>query len=140
MKNLTEVTIEMSKPEGGSKDCCSYQGSRMDDRRIHRNGLCVINLGTLFGRCPRLENFNGINIGKIPMFPTSHQSTKDKDKGPVNDFGKWSRKLKPLFHEEYLRNGGRFKEMKPWASKRWFFRQPSVPIEYGKNRLPSYMR
>ena len=71
MKNLTEVTMEMSKAEGASKDCCSYQGSKMDDRRIHRTGLCIIHLATLFRNCPRLENFNGINIGSVPMVPSS---------------------------------------------------------------------
>ena len=84
MKNLTEVTMELSKAEGVSKDCCSYQGSRMDDRRIHRAGLCIIHLATLFGRCPRLENFNGINIGSVPMSPTSLRKGKNCFKRKLN--------------------------------------------------------
>ena len=75
MKNLTEVTMEMSKAEVSGKDCCTYQGSKMSDRKIHRNGLWIINLGNLYGRCPWLENFNGINIGRYPMFSLTPRST-----------------------------------------------------------------
>ena len=105
----------------------------MDDRRIHRAGLCIIHLGTLFGRCPRLEKFNGINIGKFPMPATPVRAPKD------NSFSKWNGKVKPLFYDEYLYSGGR-QEIKEWSRKRWFSRQPSITTQYGKFRLPVYMR
>ena len=99
MKNLTDITMEMagSEAEGSKKDCCSYQGSKMDDRRIHRAGLCIINLGTLFARCPRLQNFNGVDIGKFPMFPTPRRK-KTKETREINHFSNWNAKMKPLFY------------------------------------------
>ena len=143
MKNLTEITMDMAGSEGSKKDCCTYQGSRLDDRRIHRAGLCIINLGTLFARCPRLQNFNGVDIGQFPMFPTplrkrktaaaSTSATKE-----INHFSKWNGKMKPLFYKEYLSSGGRL-DLKTWCSKRWFSKKPSVPEHYGKDRLPAYM-
>ena len=124
MKNLTEVTLEMSSAE--NKDCCTYQGSRMDDRKIHRDGMCIIHLGTLFARCPRLQNFNGVNIGEFPMFPTSKRAKKTKEKTKENNpFSKWNAKMKPLFYEEYQRSGGQM-DWKSWCSKRWFCKQPSI--------------
>ena len=136
MKNLTEVTMEMSKAEGSGKDCCTYQGSPMSDRKIHRVGLCIIHLGTLYGRCPRLENFNGINIGGFPLIPPAPSSTKG------NHFSKWNKKMKHLFHEDYLWHGGRLEETKAWASKRWFVKQPTIPslALIGRARLPPYLR
>ena len=133
MKKITEVSLTLSEASGSSKDCCSYLKSRLDDRDLHRSGLCIIHLGTLFGRCPRLENFNGINIGRFPMPASPVRGPKD------NSFSKWNGKVRPLFHNDYLRHGGRM-EIKDWARKRWFSRQPSIPTQYGKARLPSYMR
>jgi len=139
MKNLTDITMEMagSEAEGSKKDCCSYQGSKMDDRRIHRAGLCIINLGTLFARCPRLQNFNGVYIGDFPMFPTPRRK-KTKEAKEINHFSNWNAKMKPLFYEEYLCSGG-WLDKKTWCSKRWFCRQPSIPGQYGRDRLPPYL-
>ena len=127
MKNLTEVTMDLVNSEG-PQDCCSYQGSKMNDRKIHRAGLCIIHIGTLFGRCPRLNSFNGIKIGKFPMTPTSLPASKDS-------FTKWNRKVKLLFHKDYLLSGGHL-DIKSWSRRRWFSRQPSIETEYGKARLP----
>ena len=139
MKNLTDVTMKMSSAEGSKKDCCTYQGSKMDDRMLHRAGLCIIHLGTLFARCPRLQNFNGVDIGDFPMFPTSKRATKaTKATKENNHFSKWNLKMKPLFYEEYQSSGGEL-DMKSWASKRWFSKQPNIPGQYGRNRLPHYL-
>ena len=135
MKNLTKITMDMARSEGSKGDCCSYQGSKTDDRKIHRAGLCIINLGTLFSRCPQLKNFNGINIGKFPMSQmasTSQPATKDP-------FVQWIGKLKPLFHKDYVRSGGHL-DTKSWSRKRWFSRQPSITAQYGKARLPFRLR
>ena len=123
MEKLTEVRLEMSETTGDSGDCCSYQGSRLDDRSLHRTGLCILHLGALHGHCPSLNIFNGIQIGQIS------QSLK---------FSKWNAAVKKLFYEDYVSSGGE-KELKEWSSKRWFSRQPPVPLRFGKTRLPQFL-
>ena len=131
MKNLTEVTMEMSRSESPGGDCCTYQGSKKNDRRIHRAGLCIIHLGTLYG-CPRLKNFNGINLGKFPLAPTYQTPTEDL-------FSKWNGKVKQVFYQDYLRSGGQL-GLKSWSRRRWFSSQPSIPAVRGKARLPARLQ
>jgi len=124
MKKLTEVRLEMSETTGDSGDCCSYQGSRLDDRRLHRTGLCILHLGALHGHCPRLEKFNGIHIGQFSK---------------LQRFPKWNAAVKKLFYNDYVNSGGT-KELKDWSRKRWFCRQPPVPRIFGEERLPHHLR
>ena len=125
MKNLTTVSLDMSKAEDLSKDCCNYQGSKRDDRKIHRAGLCIIHLGTVFGHCPRLERFNGICIP--PVFSTPQR--------PGKQFSIWNAQVKQLIYEDYLLSGGEM-ERRVWSRKRWFSKQPPVPVTFGKGRVP----
>ena len=124
MKKLTEVSLEMSAATEDSGDCCSYQGSRLDDRRLHRTGLCILHLGALHGHCPRLEKFNGIHIGQFSK---------------LQRFPKWNAAVKKLFYKDYVNSGGT-KELKDWSRKRWFCRQPPVPRIFGEERLPHHLR
>lgn len=110
----------MTKPDYNGV-CCTYQKSKSGDRKIHRLGLCIIHLGSLYGNCPRLERFGGIEIGKISQEKLS--------------FPKWNAKVKKLFHEDYVKAGGE-KELKSWSSSRWFSKRPVVPTVFGKSRYP----
>ena len=123
MKNLKEVTLKMTEVTGPSGECCTYQGSRRDDRKIHRAGLCILNIGALYGFCDNLQRYNGIYIGDIS------KSLK---------FPQWSAKVKKLFYAEYVRAGGQ-KELRDWARRRWFSKQPPVPLVFGKARLPAIL-
>ena len=108
MKSLKEVTLELT--EGGEMSC-TYPRSKMEDRKIHRAGRCIVDLASVHGNCPNLVNFNGIRIGHISQ---------------ALEFGKWSSRVKAIFHKDYLKKGGK-KEMKKWASTRWFKKKPVIP-------------
>ena len=74
----------------------------MDDRNLHRDGLCCMNIGIMFKMCPNIEKFMGLEVGSI---------TK-------TTFNKWSLALKKKFYQQYLNQGGT-KEFKAWARNRW---------------------
>jgi len=104
MENLKEIEINPSSSS------CTYWKSREDDRALHRAGLCCVNIGTLFQKCPKMERFMGVEVGSIPQTLT---------------FSKWNSKVKKTFHQYYLNQGGT-KEFKAWAKARWYSKRPLV--------------
>jgi len=103
MENLKVVEIKLDSFYSSS---CTYWGSKLDDRNLHRDGLCCVNIGTMFDKCPNLEKFMGMEVGSIPK----------------TTFNKWSTVLKKKFYEKYLNQGGT-KEFKAWGMTRWFTRR-----------------
>jgi len=99
MENLMVVEVKLDS----SPNSCTYWRSKLDDRNLHRDGLCCVNIGTMFDKCPNLEKFMGMDVGSISK----------------NTFNKWSLVLKKKFYEKYLYQGGT-KELKAWARTRWF--------------------
>jgi len=109
MENLKVVEVKLDS----SPNSCTYWRSKLNDRTLHRDGLCCVNVGKMFDRCPNLEKFMGIEVGSIPK----------------TTFNKWSLVLKKKFYEKYLYQGGT-KEFKAWARTRWFSRnQVLYPVE-----------
>jgi len=109
MENLKVVEVKLDS----SPNSCTYWRSKLNDRTLHRDGLCCVNVGKMFDRCPNLEKFMGIEVGSIPK----------------TTFNKWSLVLKKKFYEKYLNQGGT-KEFKAWARTRWFSRnQVLYPVE-----------
>eukprot|EP00092_Neocalanus_flemingeri_P007518 GFUD01008115.1.p1 GENE.GFUD01008115.1~~GFUD01008115.1.p1 ORF type:complete len:290 (+),score=67.94 GFUD01008115.1:3-872(+) len=98
---------------------CNYWKSRIDDRSLHRAGLCCVNIGSVYENCPNLERFMGVEIGSV-----SHKQS----------FNKWNTRVKKRFYDHYLQQGG-YKEMKAWAKTRWFPRRPVLPKEIGYDRV-----
>merc|ERR1712179_33704 len=47
-------------------DKCTHWKSKQDDRKLHRNGLCCVNFGTMFEKCPNLEEFMGLEVRSVP--------------------------------------------------------------------------
>ena len=101
MENLKVVEIKPDLLPGS----CNYRRSKQDDRILHRNGLCCVNVGTMFEKCPNLEKFVGLEVGSIPKA----------------NFKKWNLLLKKVFYKDYLHQGGT-KEFKTWVKTRWFTR------------------
>ena len=116
MKNLRKIRLRMS-PVVDGESCC-YPQSKTSDRRFHRVGLCIINVGALHGLCPNLVSFDGVKIGHI-----SHSL----------EFNEWEKKLKKLFYNEYVRRGGD----RPFRAfrSRWFNSKPELPVTFGKKRF-----
>jgi len=108
MENLKVLEIKLDSSMLNSN--CTYWRSKVDDRQLHRNGVCCVNIGTLFENCPKLEKFMGVDVGLI---------TKDS-------FKKWNSGLKKKFYQNYLNQGGN-KEFKLWAKSRWFSRPVTIP-------------
>jgi len=125
MKNLQVLDIQLS-PAGASGDCCSYFKSKPDDRKSHRPGLCGVNVGTIFENCPKLEKFMGIDLTGV----IDKKSKKDKE----ITFSKWNMRVKKLFYEEYLKQGGSL-DMKKWSKARWLSKRPTIPAEIGRERV-----
>ena len=109
MENLKVVEVKLDS----SLNSCTYWRSKLDDRNLHREGLCCVNIGTMFDKCPNLEKFMGMDVGSIAK----------------TTFNKWSLVLKKKFYEKYLYQGGT-KEFKAWARTRWFSKKQVIfPVE-----------
>jgi len=109
MENLKVVEVKLDS----SPNSCTYWRSKLNDRTLHRDGLCCVNIGKMFNRCPNLEKFMGMEVEPITKTP----------------FNKWSLALKKKFYEKYLHQGGT-KEFKAWGRTRWFTRkQVLYPVE-----------
>ena len=130
MKNLQVLDIQLS-PAGASGDCCSYFKSKPDDRKSHRPGLCGVNVGTIFENCPKLEKFMGIDLTGV----IDKKSKKDKE----ITFSKWNMRVKKLFYEEYLKQGGSL-DMKKWSKARWLSKRPTIPAEFGRERVAQQLQ
>jgi len=111
MEKLKEVEVNMKPSNLASGNNCTFWKSKVDDRRLHRAGLCCVDIGAVYQNCPKLEKFMGVDVGSI----SQNQS-----------FIKWNTKVKKRFYEYYLSQGGLL-EMKPWAKTRWFSRRLVLP-------------
>ena len=112
--------LELSEAEAGpGGDCCTYQKKATPDHRQHLPGLCLVHLASAYANCPKLERFAGVTV------PSQDGLT----------FPNWNKKLKTLFHKDYVQQGGG-EDLKTWTSNRWFSRRPSVPEVFGANRFP----
>ena len=112
MTALQEVVLKHREPT------CMYPRSALDDRVLHRSGLCGVSLASCFQNCPQLEVFAGVQIGSS---------------GQDESFLKWSKRLKAPFHSDYLAKGGML-DLKAWSKVRggrWFCRQQVLPEEAG---------
>jgi len=125
MKNLQELDIKLDTASQ-NVDCCTYFKSKADDRKSHRPGLCVVNVGAIFENCPNLEKFMGIDLKGV----VDKKSKKDKD----ITFSKWNMRVKKLFYEDYMKQGGKL-EIKKWSKVRWLTKRPIVPAEIGRERV-----
>ena len=111
MSNLREVIVKpQSLPDRNNGYMCTFWKSRTDDRNIHRVGLCCVNIGTTFKRCPKLVRYTGIELPSL----TPVQNIK---------FSEWNLILRRKFYDNYLSAGG-LMEFKEWCKLRWFTRQP----------------
>jgi len=100
MKKLKVVEVKL---DSSPLDSCTYWKSKQGDRNLHRNGLCCVNFGNMFGDCPNLEEFMGLEVGSIP----------------IDTFNKWNSAIKKKFYQNYLHQGGTM-EFKVWTKTRWF--------------------
>lgn len=121
MENLKELELNMtaSQEEGG--DCCSFFRAKVDDRKSHRPGLCIVNIGSVFENSPKLEKFMTFDLTSIKK--------SDED----ISFSKWNYRMKRMFFEDFTAQGGTL-EFKEWSKLRWFSGRPSVPELIGWSR------
>jgi len=116
MPRVVEVVVD--RPEQG---LCTYYKSPVQDRLLHRGGLCTVSFASVYQRCPNLRTFAGVDISSVSMEMT---------------FTKWNNRVRKLFHDSYRRCGGE-QELKPWARSRrgrWFARQEPLPAAIGHHR------
>jgi len=109
MENLREVVV---KPKSKFGSVCTFWKSKIDDRDMHRAGLCCVNIGSMFQKCSKLVRFMDVEVESV--------MTKNLK------FTVWNAKMKRLFYEFYTKSGGSM-EFKTWCKRRWFSKQPSIP-------------
>ena len=109
MKNLREVVV---KPKSKSGSVCSFWKSKLDDRGMHRAGLCCVNIGSMFNTCPKLVRFMEVEV----------ESVMNKNQ----KFTVWNAKMKKVFYEVYTKSGGSL-DFKTWCKRRWFAKQTCIP-------------
>jgi len=110
MENLKEVVVELKNCHWGYGYSCSYLKCKEDDRRLHRHGLCCVNVGAVFRNCPKVERFMGIDIGSV-----------SQNQG----FDQWNEEVKKKFYQNYRDQGGDMK-FNGWVRARWFSKRPEV--------------
>jgi len=108
---MSKLKVVEVKLDPSPLDSCTYWKSKQDDRNLHRHGLCCVNFGTMFEKCPNLEEFMGLEVGSI---------TKDT-------FNKWNSAVKKKFYQNYLHLGGTM-EFKVWTKTRWFTKRKVVSL------------
>ena len=107
MENLREVEVKLDTSQ---PNCCSYWKSKLDDRSLHRAGICSVNIGALYENCPKIEKFMGVEVGSVPQDMI---------------FNKWNGRIKKKFYQYYLFQGGT-KDFKAWSKTRWYSRRPAT--------------
>jgi len=127
MENLKEIEVQANPPAENNEDCCSYFKTKADDRKSHRTGLCVINIGAAYEHCPKLERFMGHNLAELPL------RAKDKSQSQLT-FKIWNTRMKKHFHEDYAKSGGTL-DFKAWSKTRWISKKPNLPIRVGRGRV-----
>ena len=85
----------------------------------------MVNIGTIFENCPKLEKFMGVDLKGVDK-----KSKKDQDM----TFSKWNMRVKKLFYEDYVKQGGKL-ELKKWSKARWLTKRPMKPAEIGRERV-----
>ena len=135
MENLKEIEVHMD-PVGENGNCCSYFKSR-DDKKLHRHGLCVVNVGAVYDHCPKLEKFMGHDLLALKNQGISaKKSTKSK---PKVTYAAWNSRLKKEFYLEYLDLGGTM-DFKAWSKSRWIKKRPKLPTEHGNQRIANNLQ
>jgi len=117
MSQLEEVAVDFPSPNQ-----CNLNRSPIGDRGIHRTGVCCVSLASVFQRCPNIVHFAGVKIGHVGMDQT---------------FVKWNNRMKKLFHNNYLEQGGE-QDFKAWSKSRggrWFSKQEDLPTAIGNDRV-----
>ena len=127
MENLKELEVTAHPPPGDNDDVCSYFRSKPDDKKTHRLGLCVVNIGAAYELCPKLKMFNGHNLAELPL------TKSDKSKSRLM-FTNWSKRMGLHFHEDYTNSGGTL-DFKAWTKNRWFSKPPTLPNFIGRERV-----
>ena len=111
MEKLKEVTVKFDTTSINNNIECIYWKSKVDDRVLHRAGLCCVNMGAVYENCPNLEKFMGVDVGNVDQQQT---------------FKKWNFKMMKKFYQYYQNQGGS-KEFKLWAKTRWFSKRCVLP-------------
>ena len=127
MENLKELEVTAHPPPGDNDDVCSYFKSKADDKKTHRLGRCVVNIGAAYEFCPKLKMFNGHNLAELPL------TRADRSKSKLT-FPFWTKRLGEHFHEDYTKSGGTM-DLKAWTKNRWFSTPPTLPIFIGRERV-----
>jgi len=86
--------------------------SEANNRNLLKGGICCVHIGALYGYCPGVKKFMGMEIASVTPFQ------------PCN---RWNKELKLLFYKDYINQGGTM-GLQEWAKIRWFSNIPIVEL------------
>jgi len=84
--------------------------SKANNRNLLKGGVCCVHIGALYGHCPMVKKFMGMEIATVTQ---------------LQSFNTWNKELKLLFHKDYTNQGGNI-GLQEWAKTRWFSKIPTV--------------
>ena len=85
---------------------------KVNNRNLIRGDICCVHVGALYGHCPKVKKFMGMEIATVTQ---------------LQPFNTWNKELMLLFHQDYTKSGG-IKDIREWAKIRWFSERPVVEV------------
>ena len=86
--------------------------SKVNNRNLLKGGICCVHVGALYGHCPKVKKFMGMEIATVTQ---------------LQPFNTWNKELRLLLHQDYSKSGG-IKDIREWAKIRWFSKRPFVEV------------
>jgi len=86
--------------------------SKANNRNLLKGGVCCVHIGALYGQCPKVKKFMGMEIASVTQ---------------LQPFNTWNKELKLLFYKDYINKGGNI-GLQEWAKTRWFSKIPTAEV------------
>ena len=118
MESLKEVTVS---PIQGETAACTLLHVPEEDRMMHRQGICCMDVRALWRKCPKVTKFNRIPLkvqGKLRRVGARGRRWGIVFNSLGESFPKWISASKKAFFKDYKRRGGQL-DVAAWGKKYW---------------------
>ena len=118
MESLKEVKVT---PIDGETSTCTLLHLPEEDRVVHKQGICCLDVRALWRKCPKVTKFNNIPLkvqGKLRRVGARGRRWGIVFNSLGESFPTWISACKKAFFKDYKRNGGQL-EFKAWGRKYW---------------------
>jgi len=118
MESLKEVKVT---PIQGETSACTLPHVPEEDRMMHRQGTCCMDVRALWRKCPKVTKFNSIPLkvqGKLRRMGARGRRWGIVFNSLGESFPKWISASKKAFFKDYKRSGGQL-DLATWGRKYW---------------------